>query len=78
MRRLELTESARADLKSIHRYSIREWGVPRTALYLTALSEVMKKLVAGAATAFSSRRILSASWSFVCCTIAWIIRSIWT
>lgn len=47
MRRLELTETARADLKSIRRYSIREWGADRTAPYMTALSDVMKGLVAG-------------------------------
>lgn len=47
MRHLELTETARADLKSIGRYSIREWGAERTAHYMTALSDVMKRLVAG-------------------------------
>lgn len=47
MRRLELTEIARADLQSIRRYSHREWGAQRTALYMSALSAVMKGLVAG-------------------------------
>lgn len=47
MKRLELTETARADLQSIRRYSFREWGAERTAPYMTALSDVMKRLVAG-------------------------------
>ncbi|MDO8681231.1 MAG: type II toxin-antitoxin system RelE/ParE family toxin [Acidobacteriota bacterium] len=47
MKRLELTEIARADLKSIRRYSQREWGAERTAHYMTAISIVMKGLVAG-------------------------------
>lgn len=47
MRHLELTEIARADLKSIRRYSSRAWGADRTAEYMAALRDTMKRLVAG-------------------------------
>ena len=47
MRRLELTEIARADLKSIRRYSLRTWGLERTVQYMAALRETIKGLVAG-------------------------------
>jgi toxin ParE1/3/4 len=47
VRRLQFTEIARADLKSIRRYSQRTWGTERTARYMAALSDVMKGLVAG-------------------------------
>ena len=47
MKRLELTEIARADLKSIRRYSQRTWGVERTKQYMTALRDAMKGLIAG-------------------------------
>lgn len=47
MKRLEFTEIARADLKSIHRYSQRTWGTERTAQYIAALRDTMKGLVAG-------------------------------
>lgn len=47
MKRLELTEIARADLKSIRRYSQRTWGVERTEQYMTALRDAMKGLIAG-------------------------------
>ena len=47
MRHLEFTEVARADLKSIRRYSQRTWGVDRTGQYMAALRDTMKGLVAG-------------------------------
>jgi toxin ParE1/3/4 len=47
VRRLELTEIARADLKSIRRYSIRTWGQDRTSQYMTALRDTLKELVRG-------------------------------
>ena len=47
MRRLELTEIARADLKSIRRYSLRTWGPDQTVQYMAALRDTMKGLVAG-------------------------------
>jgi toxin ParE1/3/4 len=46
-RRLELTEIARADLKSIRRYSIRTWGQDRTSQYMTAIRDTLKRLVPG-------------------------------
>ena len=46
MRRLELTAIARADLRSIRRYSERTWGSDRTAEYMTALRDTMKGLLA--------------------------------
>jgi toxin ParE1/3/4 len=45
--RLELTEIARADLKSIRRYSIRTWGQDRTSQYMTAIRDTLKGLVRG-------------------------------
>jgi toxin ParE1/3/4 len=50
VRRLELTEIARADLKSIKRYSDRTWGTERTERYMAALRDAMKRLVAGTVT----------------------------
>lgn len=47
MRRLELTEIARDDLKSIRRYSQRTWGPERTLQYMAGLRDTMKGLVAG-------------------------------
>jgi len=47
VRHLELTESARADLKSIRRYSLRTWGAGRTERYMVALRDTMKNLVSG-------------------------------
>jgi toxin ParE1/3/4 len=47
VRHLELTEIARADLKSIRRYSQRAWGPDRTAQYIAALRDTMKGLIAG-------------------------------
>lgn len=47
MRHLELTEIARADLKSIRRYSQRTWGSDRTAQYMAGLRDTMKGLLAG-------------------------------
>ena len=47
MKRLELTEIARGDLKSIRRYSGRTWGQDRTTEYMAALRDTMKRLVAG-------------------------------
>ena len=49
MKRLELTEIARADLKSIRRYSTRTWGQHRTTQYMAALRDTMKSLLAGTA-----------------------------
>jgi toxin ParE1/3/4 len=46
-RRLELTEIARADLKSIRRYSIRTWGEDRTSQYMGAIRETLKAVVRG-------------------------------
>ena len=47
MRRLEVADIARSDLKSIRRYSQRTWGLERTAQYMAALRDTMKGLVAG-------------------------------
>lgn len=47
MRRIEFTEIARADLKSIRRYSSRAWGTDRTSKYLNALRDTVKGLVRG-------------------------------
>jgi toxin ParE1/3/4 len=47
VRRLELTEIARADLKSIRRYSTRKWGQDRTSRYIGALRDTLKGLVRG-------------------------------
>ena len=47
MRHLDLTEIARADLKSIRRYSQRTWGPDRTGQYMAALRDTMKGLLAG-------------------------------
>ena len=49
MRRLDVTEIARAALKSIRRYSQRTWGPDRTAQYMAALRDTMKGLLAGTA-----------------------------
>jgi toxin ParE1/3/4 len=49
VKRLDLTEIARADLRSIRRYSLRTWGEERTAEYMAALRDTMKRLLAGAA-----------------------------
>ena len=53
MRRLELTEIARADLKSIRRYSLRTWGPDQTVQYMAALRDTMKGLVAGTVLSLS-------------------------
>ncbi len=47
MRRLDLTEIAREDLKSIQRYSQRAWGPERTVQYMAELRNVLKGLRAG-------------------------------
>lgn len=47
MRHLDLTEIARADLKSIRRYSQKAWGPDRTAEYMAALRDSMKGLLTG-------------------------------
>ena len=39
MRHLDLAEIARADLKSIRRYSQRTWGPDRTARYMAGLRD---------------------------------------
>ena len=45
MKRLVLTEIARADLARIRRYSTRTWGPDRTTKYMDALRDTMKGLV---------------------------------
>ena len=45
MKRLVLTEIARADLASIRRYSTRTWGRDQTSKYIDALRDTMKGLV---------------------------------
>lgn len=47
MKRLVLTEIARADLAKIRRYSTRTWGEDRTNKYMDALRDTMKGLVRG-------------------------------
>lgn len=47
MRHLDLAEIARADLKSIRRYSQRTWGPDRTARYMAGLRDTLKGLAAG-------------------------------
>jgi len=47
VRHLDLTEIARADVKSIRRYSQRAWGPERTVQYMARLRDTMKGLVAG-------------------------------
>ena len=47
MKRLALTEIARADLASIRRYSTRTWGRDQTTKYMDALRDTMKGLVRG-------------------------------
>lgn len=47
MKRLVLTEIARADLASIRRYSTRTWGRDQTGKYMDALRDTMKGLVRG-------------------------------
>lgn len=51
MKRLDLTESARADLASIRRYSTRTWGREQTTIYMNALRDTMKGIVRGTVTA---------------------------
>ncbi len=50
MKRLVLTEIARADLASIRRFSIRSWGQDQTSRYIDALRDTMKGLVRGTVT----------------------------
>lgn len=47
MKRLDLTEIARADLASIRRYSTRTWGKDQTANYMDAVRDTLKGLVRG-------------------------------
>jgi toxin ParE1/3/4 len=47
VRRLDFTEIARADLKSIRRYSEKLWGPDRTVQYMAGLRDTMKGLVTG-------------------------------
>ena len=54
MKRLVLTEIARADLAKIRRYSIRTWGRDQTSKYLDALRDTMKGLARG--TVFTRTR----------------------
>jgi plasmid stabilization system protein ParE len=47
VRRLELTEIARADLESIRRYSTRTWGQDQTSRYIGAIRDTLKDVVRG-------------------------------
>ncbi len=47
MKRLDLTEIARADLASIRRYSTQTWGRDQTSTYMDDLRDTMKGLVRG-------------------------------
>jgi toxin ParE1/3/4 len=47
VKRLVLTEIARADLASIRRYSTRTWGRDQTSKYMDALRDTMKGLIRG-------------------------------
>jgi toxin ParE1/3/4 len=47
VKRLELTEIARADLQSIRRYSTRTWGADQTARYMDGLRDTLKGLARG-------------------------------
>ena len=47
MKRLVLTEIARADLASIRRFSTRSWGRDQTSRYIDALRDTMKGFVRG-------------------------------
>jgi len=49
VKRLVLTEIARADLASIRRYSTRTWGRDQTSKYVDALRDTMKGLVTSTA-----------------------------
>ena len=49
MRRLQLTAIAQADLKSIRRYSERQWGSEQADRYRSELRDTMKRLTAGTA-----------------------------
>jgi toxin ParE1/3/4 len=49
VKRLDLTEIARADLASIRRYSTLTWGREQTSNYMDALRDTMKGLVRGTA-----------------------------
>ncbi len=51
MKRLVLTEIARADLDSIRRYSARIWGQQQTATYMSAVRDTLKGLVQGTVVA---------------------------
>jgi toxin ParE1/3/4 len=51
VRRLELTEIARADLKSIRRYSTRTWGQDQTSRYIGAIRDTLKAIVRGTVVA---------------------------
>lgn len=53
MKRLDLTEIARADLASIRRYSTRKWGPEQTTKYMDALRDTMKGVVRGTVVARS-------------------------
>jgi len=54
VKRLVLTEIARADLASIRRYSTRTWGWDQTAKYMDTIRDTMKGLVRG--TVFTRAR----------------------
>ena len=47
MKRLDLTEIARADLASIRRYSLRTWGLEQTTKYMDALRGTLKGVARG-------------------------------
>lgn len=54
MKRLVFTETSRADLASIRRYSTRTWGRDQTSKYMGALRATMEGLVRG--TVFTRTR----------------------
>lgn len=51
VRRLEFRPRARADLADIFQYSVDVFGIDRARVYITALDDVLIKLVAGQANA---------------------------
>ena len=51
MKRLVLTEIAKADLASIRRYSTRTWGPDQSSRYIDDLRDTMKGLARGTVTA---------------------------
>jgi toxin ParE1/3/4 len=50
VKRLDVSESAQADLRAIRRYSMRAWGPERTSQYMSDLRDTMKGLLRGTVT----------------------------